>query len=317
MQNKQSSSLFVCMLKKGLIMNSIDYKRKLDSSFKWIVFAFTSITVVALFAILAFILIKAMPLFQEVDFISFLTSSDWAPTAAEPRFGIAGFIVATILTTILAIVIGIPIGLYTAIYISEVAPKKISAFVLFVIEILAAIPSVVYGFFGLSVVVPFVQSTFGLSSGATLFTASLILALMVLPTVVSLSTSALRAVPNSVVEGSLALGASKIQTIFKTKIVYAKSGILTSFLLGIGRALGETMAVILVAGNSNLLPNLLNLPEAYLSGGRTLTGNIVLELAYATGTHSAALFATGVVLFLFVSILNLFILRIKKRGVRA
>ncbi len=296
-------------------MNSITYKKRLDSVFKKIVFAFTSITVISLFAILFFILLKALPLFQEVDVLSFVFGTEWLP--ASNVFGIGSFIVATIMTTILAVAIGIPIGLYTAIYISEVASKKISSFVLFVIEILAAIPSVVYGFFGLSVVVPFVQTTFGLNSGTTLFTASIILALMVLPTVVSLSTSALKAVPQSVVEGSLALGASKIQTIFKTKIPYAKSGILTSFLLGIGRALGETMAVILVAGNAIAFPDLSNIVGAYLSGGRTLTGNVILELSYATGTHSAALFATGVVLFIFVSILNIGILFVKRKGVKA
>ncbi|NCC54194.1 MAG: phosphate ABC transporter permease subunit PstC [Erysipelotrichia bacterium] len=296
-------------------MTSIAYKKRLDSIFKKVVFFFTSISVIALIAILLFTLLKAIPLFQEVDIISFMFGSNWMPTASQPQYGILAFILASTMTTILAVLIGIPIGLYTAIFISEIAPKKIGKFVLFIIEILAAIPSVVYGFFGLSIIVPIVQSLFHLSSGSTLLSASLILALMVLPTVVSLSTSALQAVPNSVVEGSLALGATKMQTIFKTKIPYAKSGILASFLLGLGRALGETMAVILVAGNANMMPDLLNFVGSYLQGGRTLTGNIVMELAYATGTHEAALFATGVVLFLFVSIINLIIMRIKKRGV--
>lgn len=294
-------------------MNSIVYKRRLDSVFKKIVFTFTSISVIALVAILFFTLLKAVPLFQEVDIVSFIFGDTWAPTSG--KFGILAFVLASILTTIAAIIIGIPIGLYTAIFISDIAPKKIGNAVLFVIEILSAIPSVVYGFFGLTIIVPFIQNIFSLGSGSTLLSASIILALMVLPTVVSLSTSSLRAVPNSVVEGSLALGATKMQTIFKTKIPYAKSGILTSFLLGVGRALGETMAVILVAGNSNLMPNLLNFLGSYLQGGRTLTGNIVMELAYATGTHEAALFATGVILFIFVSVINLVILFVKKRGV--
>lgn len=296
-------------------MNSITYKKRLDNVFKMVVFFFTSISVIALIAILLFTLLKAIPLFQEVDIISFMFGNKWAPTASEPQFGILAFILASIMTTILAVMIGIPIGLYTALFISEVAPKKLGKFVLFTVEILAAIPSVVYGFFGLTLIVPVVQSIFSLSSGSTLLSASIILALMVLPTVVSLSTSALQAVPNSVVEGSLALGATKMQTIFRAKIPYAKSGILASFLLGLGRALGETMAVILVAGNANMMPDLLNFFGSYLQGGRTLTGNIVMELAYASGTHEAALFATGVVLFLFVSIINLVIMRIKKRGV--
>lgn len=298
-------------------MNSITYKKLLDSVFKVIVFIFTFLSVVSLAAILIFILIKAMPIFKEVNFFEFMFGRTWAPTASEPKFGVFAFIIASIMTTLLAILVGIPVGLYTAIYISEIAPKKIGSYVLFVIEMLAAIPSVVYGFFGLTLIVPFIQNLFHLSSGSTLLSASIILALMVLPTVVSLSTSSLQAVPNSVVEGSLALGATKIQTIFKTKIPYAKSGILTSFLLGLGRALGETMAVILVAGNSNMMPNLMNFFGSYLQSGRTLTGNIVMELAYATGNHESALFATGVVLFLFVSIINLIIMYVKKRGVSA
>ena len=294
-------------------MNAIEYKKRLDSIFKKIVFFFTFISVLALVAILIFTLLKALPLFKEVDIITFVTSDVWAPTSG--KFGILSFIVASIFTTIAAVMIGIPIGLYTAIFISEIAPKKIGNIVLSAVEILAAIPSVVYGFFGLTLVVPFVQKLFGLRSGSTLLTASIILAFMILPTVVSLSTSALKSVPKTIDEGSLALGATKIQTIFKVKISYAKSGILTSFLLGLGRALGETMAVILVAGNSNTMPILNPLYEAFLNGGRTLTGNIVMELAYASGTHEAALFATGVVLFLFVSVINVFILFVKKREV--
>lgn len=298
-------------------MNAIAHKKMLDRVFKGIVFIFTFLSVIALAAILFFTLLKAMPLFKEVDIVSFILGNKWTPTSTNPSYGILAFVISSMMTTALAILIGIPIGLYTAVFISEIAPKKIGTMVLFVIEILAAIPSVVYGFFGLTIIVPIIQNIFSLNSGSTLLSASIILALMVLPTVVSLSTTSLQAVPNSVVEGSLALGATKIQTIFKTKIPYAKSGILTSFLLGLGRALGETMAVILVAGNSNMMPDLMNFFGSYLNGGRTLTGNIVMELAYATGTHEAALFATGVVLFLFVSIINVIILFVKKRGVQA
>lgn len=293
-------------------MNSIEQKNRGDRIFKRVVFVFTFISVVALFAIMVFILIKAMPLFEKENIFEFISSSTWSPSTDQ--YGILSFIVASILTTLLAVLIGIPVGLYTAIFINEIAPKKLANFVLFVIEMLAAIPSVIYGFFGLMILVPWVQSTFGLRSGSTLFTASLILAMMVLPTVVMLSTQALRSVPNSIDEGSLALGASRMQTIFKAKIRYAKSGIVTSFLLGLGRALGETMAVILVAGNSNMMPQLKTFASAFFNGGRTMTGNIVMELAYATGTHEAALFATGVVLFIFVCIINFFTLYVKNRG---
>lgn len=290
-------------------------KERIDKVFKGIVMAAALMSVISLAAILLFTLLRALPLFKEVNILHFITSSTWSPSNGE--FGILSFIVASILTTIAAILIGIPIGLYTAIFISELAPKWIKKIMLFTVEILAAIPSVVYGFFGLIVIVPLVQDLFHLRSGATLLSASILLAFMILPTVVSLSTSALQAVPKTMDEASLALGASKIETIFKVKIAYAKSGILTSFLLGLGRALGETMAVILVAGNSNMMPILWPIQEAFLNGGRTLTGNIVLELGYASGTHEAALFATGVVLFLFVSIINLVILRVKRRGVSA
>ncbi|MDH6366876.1 MULTISPECIES: phosphate ABC transporter permease subunit PstC [Breznakia] len=294
-------------------MKRMHSKLRIDAIFKTVVFFFTCISVIALAAILIFTLLKALPLFKEVNIIEFITSDVWSPSTEQ--FGIASFVVASILTTILACLIGIPVGLYTAIFISEIAPKKIASFVLFAVEILASIPSVIYGFFGLTVMVPFVQKLFNIRSGTTLFTASLILALMILPTVVSLSTSALKAVPKTIDEGSLALGATKMQTIMKTKIPYAKSGILTSFLLGLGRALGETMAVMLVAGNANMMPQLIPISEAYLNGGRTLTGNIIMELAYASGTHEAALFATGVVLFIFVCLINIIILRVKRKGV--
>lgn len=294
-------------------MKRMHLKLRIDAIFKTVVFFFTCISVIALAAILIFTLLKALPLFKEVNIIEFITSDIWSPSTEQ--FGIASFIVANILTTILACLIGIPVGLYTAIFISEIAPKKIASFVLFAVEILASIPSVIYGFFGLTVMVPFVQKLFNIRSGTTLFTASLILALMILPTVVSLSTSALKAVPKTIDEGSLALGATKMQTIMKTKIPYAKSGILTSFLLGLGRALGETMAVMLVAGNANMMPQLIPISEAYLNGGRTLTGNIIMELAYASGTHEAALFATGVILFIFVCLINIIILRVKRKGV--
>lgn len=293
-------------------MNLLRRKQVQDTIFEKIAFVATTLSIVALLAIMIFVFIRALPLFAHTNFIQFIIGDVWAPS--NQIFGILGFIVASFLTTAVAVLIGIPIGLYTAVYIAEIASKKVSKIMLFMVDMLAAIPSVVYGFFGLVVVVPWIQSIFHLKSGATLLSASLILSLMILPTVVSLSTIALKSVPRSMDEASYALGATQIETIFKVKIPYAKSGILASFLLGLGRALGETMAVILVAGNSNVMPILNPIREAFLSGGRTLTGNIVLELSYASGVHQAALFATGVILFIFVSILNIVILIVKKRG---
>lgn len=291
-------------------MNKKDLK---DSILKKIIIGLTMITIISLASILVFIILKSVPLLKNVNLLDFIFSSNWAPQSG--KFGIKAFIICSFITTILAVLIGIPIGLFTAIFISDIAPKRIKKWITFAIEILAAIPSVIYGFFGLTVIVPIVQKIFNLQSGSTLFSASIILSFMIIPTVVSLSTSALNSVPKSIDEGSLALGATKIQTIFKVKLKYAKSGILASFVLGIGRALGETMAVILVAGNSVLMPKLSHIFTSIFEGGRTLTGNIVLELQYASGVHESALFATGLILFIIVCILNIIILFIKKRGV--
>lgn len=294
-------------------MNILRSKQGRDALFEKFALCITSVSVISLLAIIGFVLYRAFPLFMHVNIIQFISSSVWAPSSGH--FGILGFIVASFLTTLVAILIGVPIGLYTAIYISDLATKKVSKIVLFMVDMLAAIPSVVYGFFGLLVVVPFIQNIFAIKSGATLLSASIILSCMILPTVISLSTAALKSVPRSMDEASYALGATQIETIFKVKVPYAKSGILASFLLGLGRALGETMAVILVAGNSNVMPVLNPLFEGFLSGGRTLTGNIVLELSYASGLHQSALFASGVILFIFVSFINIGILWVKKRGV--
>lgn len=288
-------------------------KRRVDRYFSGFTFTLTTISILALFAIIFFVFVKAFPLFMEVGFFKFLFGTTWNPT--NGIFGILPFVVASIITTMTAVLFGIPIGLATAIFIVEIAPRKVSSLVLTFVDILAAIPSIIYGFVGLVVIVPFIQKVFELRSGATLLTASIILTIMIIPTVVVLSAQSLRQVPKEIKEGSLALGASKLQTIFKAMIPAAKSGILTSFLLGLGRALGETMAVILVAGNATKMPAFQPIYQAFLDGGRTLTGNIVLELDYAAGLHQSALFATGVVLFLFVSLINLGILYINKRKV--
>lgn len=292
-------------------MKSSEQKNRNDRLFKGLTLALTSVSIVALFAIIIFVFLRALPLFQEVNPFDFIFGTTWNPQ--NGIFGIAPFIVASVLSTITAVLFGIPIGLFTAVFIAEIAPKKIAGVVLTFVDILAAIPSIVYGFVGLVVIVPIIQKVFDLRSGSTLLTASIILTIMIIPTVVVLSAQSMRQVPKEIKEGSLALGATKIQTIFKAIIPAAKSGIITSFLLGLGRALGETMAVILVAGNATAMPVLNPLTEAFLNGVRTLTGNIVLELDYAAGLHQNALFATGVVLFVFVSLLNMAILYINRR----
>lgn len=294
-------------------MLSSQKKKSRDRAFFGFTMVLTAISIVALFAIIFFVFIKSVPLFQKVNFFDFIFGQTWNPQ--NEIYGILPFIVASILTTITAVIIGIPIGLFTAIFIAELAPKRISDLVLSFVDILAAVPSVIYGFVGLVILVPFVQKLFDLRSGSTLLSASIILTIMIIPTVVVLSAQSMKQVPKEIREGSLALGATKLQTIFKAVIPAAKSGILTSFLLGLGRALGETMAVILVAGNAVKMPAFQPIWQAFLEGGRTLTGNIVLELDYASGIHQSALFATGVVLFIFVSLINIAILYTNRKRV--
>nr|WP_169628118.1 phosphate ABC transporter permease subunit PstC [Ferrimonas senticii] len=220
---------------------------------------------------------------------------EWLPPAL---YGIAPMIVGTLLSTAVAIAIGVPVGLLTAIFLAEIAPEWLVKYMRPAIELLAGIPSVVYGFFGLVVIVPLIEQLFGVPSGATVLAGSIVLAVMILPTVIAVSDTSIRALPKQYKEGSLALGASHIYTIFKVLLPAARSGILTGIILGIARAIGETMAIIMVMGNAPAMPN------SILESARSLTANIALEMSYATGVHASALYATGVVLLLFVMLLN-------------
>lgn len=254
------------------------------------------LSLLALGLILGFLLIQGLPALQEIGFFQFLFGTEWKPKSEE--FGILPMIVASLLATIGAIVIGGSIGLFAALFLAEIAPPKVASFFRAMVNLLAGIPSVVYGFFGLVVIVPFISNYLG-GPGNSLLAAIIILSVMILPTLVSLSETALRAVPQEYREGSLALGASPIQTIFKVVIPAARSGIVASFILGVGRAIGETMAVILVVGNR------VAFPTSILDPVRPLTANIAMELSYATGLHREALYATGVILLLFIVIINL------------
>ena len=222
--------------------------------------------------------------------------------------GYSFMVVATIVATVGALIIGVPIGILTAVFIAEVAPKKVAKIISPAVELLAGIPSVLYGIFGLAVIVPNIQNIFNLPKGQSLLAVIIVLSIMMLPTIISVSETAIRAVPKAYKEGSLALGASKIETIFKVVLPAAKSGILAAVVLGIGRALGETMAVILVAGNSPVMPSSL------MDSVRPLTTNIALEMGYAFGTHQEMLFATGVVLFTFILILNLVLNKLSNKA---
>jgi phosphate transport system permease protein len=266
------------------------------------------ISVISLLLIIGFVFYKgALPFVVDgYSFFDFITGVDWVPS--EEKFGIFPMIVASIYATIGALIIGVPIGLFTAIFLAEIAPKRVAKFISPAVQLLAGIPSVLYGVFGLAIIVPFIQTYLNLSKGQSLLAVILVLAIMMLPTIVTVAETAIRAVPKSYREGSLALGASEIGTIFKVVVPAAKSGIMAAIVLGLGRAIGETMAVILVAGNSLIIPTSLT------DSLRPLTTNIALEMGYAFGTHQNMLFATGIVLFSFILILNFVLAKISSKG---
>jgi len=243
-------------------------------------------------------------------FLDFVRGLEWRPFQGDGVFGIGYMIVGSIASTLGAIVLGVPIGVLTAVFIAEIAPKPVATVVQTIVELLAAVPSVLYGVFGFAVIVPMVSQISPNVTGHSLLAVIIVLTIMVLPSIVAISTASLKAVPRVYKEGSLALGASKIQTIFKVLIPAAKSGILTSIVLGTGRAIGETMAVILVAGNPEG-----GIPTSIFDRVRLLTTNIVLEQGYAAELHAQMLFSTVIVLFIFIMIINLALTKIRKKAV--
>ncbi len=268
------------------------------------------LSVFSLLLIVGFVFYRgAHPFIAEgYSFFDFIFGSDWVPS--EDKFGIFPMIVASLYATIGALIIGVPIGLFTAIFLSEIAPKRVAKIISPAVQLLAGIPSVLYGVFGLAIIVPFLQDNLGLVKGQSLLAVILVLAIMMLPTIVTVAETAIRAVPKTYREGSLALGASEIGTIFKVIVPAAKSGIMAAVVLGLGRAIGETMAVILVAGNSLITPTSLT------DSVRPLTTNIALEMGYAAGVHQEMLFATGIVLFSFILILNFVLAKIGAGGAK-
>ena len=267
-----------------------------------------SVAVISLLLIIGFVFYKGLRPFiiEGYSFWDFIFGTQWIPSAN--KYGILPMIVASLGATIGALLIGVPVGILTSIFIAEIAPKKIAKIMSGAVELLAGIPSVLYGVFGLAIIVPTIQEVFNLPKGQSLLAVIIVLAIMMLPTVITVSETAIRAVPNAYKEGSLALGASKSETIFKVIVRAAKSGIMTGVGLGIGRAIGETMAVILVAGNTPVIPS------SIMDSVRPLTTNIALEMGYAFGTHQEMLFATGVVLFTFILILNLVLSKLSNKG---
>ena len=258
--------------------------------------AFASILAVGLICL--FLFANGLPAIFEIGPLNFLLGREWAPGNVPPSFGILPMIMGSIYITAGAILIGVPVGVFTAVFMARFCPKPMYKFLKPAVELLAGIPSVVYGFFGLVTIVPLIRYLFG-GTGSSILAASVLLGLMILPTITGISESALRAVPKELYDGAVALGASHEKAVFSVILPAAKSGIVAAVVLGIGRAIGETMAVIMVAGNQA------RMPAGLFKGARTLTANIVLEMGYAADLHREALIATGVVLFVFILIINL------------
>lgn len=271
---------------------------------KLLFFLTALVSIAAVILICIFLFASGIPAIKEIGVFKFLLGTSWKP--ANNLYGILPMIVGSLYVTAGALIIGVPIGILTAVFMARFAPKSIYAPLKAAVNLMAGIPSVVYGFFGLVVLVPFIREAFG-GRGMSVLTASVLLGLMILPTIISVSETSIRAVPESYYEGGLALGASHERSVFFTVLPAAKSGIFAGVVLGIGRAVGETMAVMMVAGNQAVIP------DSMLSGVRTLTTNIVLEMGYSTDLHREALIGTAVVLFVFILIINLSLSLFKRR----
>lgn len=254
------------------------------------------VSIIAVALICLFLFKNGVAAIVEIGPQEFLLGTKWAPK--QELFGVLPMIVGSIYVTVGAIVVGVPIALLTAVFMAKFCPPQLYKILKPAVELLAGIPSIVYGFFGLVVIVPIIREIFG-GGGKGILTASIMLGIMILPTIIGVAESAIRAVPESYFEGALALGATKERSVFAAVLPAAKSGIFAGVILGIGRAIGETMAVVMIAGNQPIIP------DEITDGVRTLTANVVLEMGYATGLHREALIATAVVLFVFVLIINL------------
>lgn len=291
-------------------MNNLSNKKSKsikENIMKAIFFASAFMSVFSVLLICIFLFANGLPAMAEIGFLEFLLGREWRP--GNDIYGIFPMIIGSLYVTAGALAIGVPIGVLTAVFMARFCPAKLYKIIKPVINLLAGIPSVVYGFFGLMVIVPFIRNTFKVN-GTSMLVASVVLGIMILPTIIGMSEAAIRAVPDSYYEGSLALGASHERSVFYSMLPAAKSGILSSIILGMGRAVGETMAVVMVAGNQAVMPS------GLLKGLRTLTANIVMEMGYAADLHREALIATAVVLFVFILIINL-IFSVIKKGIKS
>lgn len=279
--------------------------KKKEKVFEILFLLTAGFSILAVLMICLFLFANGIPAINKIGVIDFLFGQKWKP--GNDLYGIFPMIVGSLYVTAGAIIFGVPVGLMTAVFLSRFCPKKLHGILKNGIDLLAGIPSVVYGFFGLMVIVPFVRNVFG-GNGSSILTASLLLGMMILPTIISVSESSLNSVPSTYYEGARALGATHERAVFMVMLPAAKSGILAGVILGIGRAIGETMAVIMVAGNQA------RIPDSILKGVRTLTANIVIEMGYAADLHREALIATGVVLFVFILGINMTFNLVKNRS---
>ncbi|PAV13294.1 phosphate ABC transporter permease [Methanosarcina spelaei] len=290
-------------------MLSRNYKEK---TIEWTLFSVSVLTVVVLFLICLFLFRDGLLVFRDTSLMDFLTGKFWYPTSVNRQFGLLPLFFGSLIVTAGAIIFAVPLGIAAAIYISEIADPRIADFLKPFIEILAGIPSVVFGFFGLVVLVPIIQNNFNLPTGQTALTGSIMLGIMALPTIITISEDAISSVPSTLEQGSLALGATKWQTIYKVIVPAALSGISAAVMLGIGRAIGETMTLMMVTGNTAVIPSF---PGGFLASVRTMTATIALEMGEVPqgSTHFHALFAVGSVLFIITFLINLIADSIKKR----
>lgn len=274
-----------------------------------------TVSILALLLIFIFLFVNGLPAIGEIGLIEFIFGRNWRPADTPPSFGILPMIVGSLYMTIGAIIIGMPVGIFTAVFLAFMCPKWLYVFLKPAVNLLAGIPSVVYGFFGLVVIVPFVRSISlqftGGGTGASMLSAMILLGIMILPTVINISESALKAVPESYYQGALALGATHTRCVFFVVLPAAKSGVFASIILGVGRAIGETMAVVMVAGNQARIPG------SIFHGARTLTANIIMEMGYATELHRDALIATGIVLLIFILAINMIFTVLTRKKKRA
>lgn len=286
---------------------SINVRRKIEASSRIILLLAATVSVLTVILITIFIMQQGVPTFKHVSIKEFLFSTNWSPSSiSDPHYGIASFVIASIEVTLLAMVFALPVALSCAIYLSEFAKGNFAKILRSGIELLAGIPSIIYGLFGIAVIVPLVRNTVG-GNGFSLLSAAIILAIMILPTIINFSEVSIKAVPFETKAASIAMGATTWQTIYKVIIPSSISGIVSSIILALGRAIGETTAVVLVGGNAPIFA--LNPKDM----GRTLTMNIITDMSYAEGVHMNALFATAMLLFAFIILLNLVVVWITRK----